>query len=49
MSKFVEGKFVDQLKNLPSYKKCNFGEALVDAFRLIDELISSESGEKELQ
>lgn len=48
MSKFVENKFIDQLIHLGSYKSANYGQALIDAFKLMDELIVSEPGSKEL-
>jgi hypothetical protein len=44
----VEEKFIEQLVNLGSYKSANYSQALTDAFKLMDELISSEHGNMEL-
>jgi serine/threonine protein phosphatase PrpC len=44
----VESKFIDQLTNLGPYKSANYGQALIDSFKLMDELIVSEPGTKEL-
>ena len=44
----MESKFIEKLLQLSSYKSGNYVNALNDAFKLMDELIVSEPGAKEL-
>ncbi len=45
---YVENHFVDELKKNESFKKGNYKQALIDVFLLLDKMMLSESGKKEL-
>ena len=49
VSKYVEKIFIAQLKNSKMYKEGKFGDALVETFRRVDDLIQSKEGEEELK
>ena len=46
VSKFVQAKFIEQLMGLNSYKSAKYGDALVEAFELMDKHIDSQAGRK---
>lgn len=41
----MEGKFLANFTELKSYKSKNYGDALIEAFKLMDELIKNSSKE----
>jgi serine/threonine protein phosphatase PrpC len=45
---FVEHHMVEELKKNESFKKGNYKQALTDIFLLIDKLMLTEAGKKEL-
>ena len=45
---FVEHHLVDELKKNEFFKKGNYKQALTDVFLLIDRMLLSEAGKKEL-
>jgi serine/threonine protein phosphatase PrpC len=45
---FVEHHLVEELKKNESFKKGNYRQALTDVFLLIDKMLLTEAGKKEL-
>lgn len=48
VARFVEAHLVDELKKNESFKKGNYRQALIDVFLLLDKMLLSEPGKKEL-
>ena len=45
---FVEKHFVDELKKNENFKKGNYKQSLIDVFLLIDKMLITDAGKKEL-
>jgi serine/threonine protein phosphatase PrpC len=45
---FVEHHLVDELKKNEHFKKANYRQALIDVFILLDKMLLTEQGKKEL-
>lgn len=48
VARFVEHHLVDEIKKNESFKKGNYKQALSDVFLLLDKMLLTESGKKEL-
>lgn len=46
---FVENHIVDELKKNDNFKKGNYKQALIDVFILVDKMLLTDAGKKELQ
>ncbi len=45
---FTERHFVDEIKKMDNFKKGNYKQSLIDIFLLIDKMLVSDAGKKEL-
>ncbi len=45
---FVEKHFIEELKKLDTFKKGNYKQCLIDTFLLLDRMLISDAGKKEL-
>ena len=45
---YVEKHFIEELKKLENFKKGNYKQALIEVFLLIDKMLVSDAGKKEL-
>jgi len=48
VARFVENHLVDELKKNENFKKGNYRQALIDVFLVLDRMLLTESGKKEL-
>lgn len=46
---FVENHIVDELKKNENFKKGNYKQALIDVFILVDKMLLTDAGKKELK
>lgn len=45
---FVENHFIDQLKKSEAFKKGDYKNALIDTFLLLDKMLLTDAGKREL-